>query len=198
MGILKKIWNFIWHDNSVWSWLVNVILAFVLVKFVIYPGLGFLLHTTHPVVAVMSSSMEHNGDFNTWWEEKGRWYEDNNLNIEDIKKWSFKNGFNKGDIMVLKGVKFENIEVGEVVVYNANRAEPIIHRVVKKERDYLQTKGDNNNGLIDFEERVEGKQIIGKAVFRIHKGKQRERIVGKEATYPAEDKRYLSYNTAVL
>ena len=167
MGILKKIWNFIWHDNSVWSWLVNVILAFVLVKFVIYPGLGFLLHTTHPVVAVMSSSMEHNGDFNTWWEEKGRWYEDNNLNIEDIKKWSFKNGFNKGDIMVLKGVKFENIEVGEVVVYNANRAEPIIHRVVKKERDYLQTKGDNNNGLIDFEERVEGKQIIGKAVFRL-------------------------------
>ena len=167
MGILKKIWNFIWHDNSVWSWLVNVILAFVLVKFVIYPGLGFLLHTTHPVVAVMSSSMEHNGDFNSWWEEKGRWYEDNNFNIEDVKKWSFKNGFNKGDIMVLKGVKFENIEVGEVVVYNANRAEPIIHRVVKKERDYLQTKGDNNNGLIDFENRVEGKQIIGKGVFRL-------------------------------
>ena len=59
------------------------------------------------------------------------------------------------------------IEIGEVVVYNANRAEPIIHRVVKKERDYLQTKGDNNNGLIDFEERVEGKQIIGKGVFRL-------------------------------
>ena len=71
MGILKKIWNFIWHDNSVWSWLVNVILAFVLVKFVIYPGLGFLLHTTHPVVAVMSSSMEHNGDFNTRGGEEG-------------------------------------------------------------------------------------------------------------------------------
>ena len=37
----------------------------------------------------MGSSMEHNGDFNTWWEEKGKWYEDNNLNIEDVEKGGF-------------------------------------------------------------------------------------------------------------
>ena len=55
---LKKIWYFIW-DDSIWSWIVNIILAFVLIKFVVYPGLGFLLNTSHPVVAVVSSSMEH-------------------------------------------------------------------------------------------------------------------------------------------
>ena len=56
---LKRVWDFIWNDNSVWSWVVNIILAFVLIKFVIYPALGFALQTTHPIVAVVSGSMEH-------------------------------------------------------------------------------------------------------------------------------------------
>jgi signal peptidase I len=56
----KKVWYFVWEDNSVWSWIVNIILAFVLIKFVVYPGLGFVLTTSHPVVAVVSGSMEHN------------------------------------------------------------------------------------------------------------------------------------------
>ena len=64
---LKKIWHFIWHENSIWSWIVNIILAFIIVKFLIYPGLGLVMQTTHPVVAVVSTSMEHQGDFNQWW-----------------------------------------------------------------------------------------------------------------------------------
>ena len=58
-AFLKKAWHFIWEDDSVLSWLVNIILAFVLIKFIVYPGLGFILQTTHPVVAVVSESMEH-------------------------------------------------------------------------------------------------------------------------------------------
>ena len=66
---LKKIWYFIWEDNSIWSWIVNIILAFVLIKFIVYPGLGFLLSTSHPVVAVVSESMEHNKlGFDNWWK----------------------------------------------------------------------------------------------------------------------------------
>ena len=57
---LRKLWWFIWEDNSIWSWIVNVILAFIIIKFLVYPALGFTLGTTHPVVAVVSSSMEHN------------------------------------------------------------------------------------------------------------------------------------------
>ena len=59
--ILKRVWYFIWEEDSIWSWLVNIILAFVLIKYVVYPGLGFLLGTSHPIVAVVSGSMEHDG-----------------------------------------------------------------------------------------------------------------------------------------
>jgi signal peptidase I len=55
----QKIWYFIWDDDSVWSWLANVVIAFILIKYIVYPGLGLVFGTTHPVVAVVSGSMEH-------------------------------------------------------------------------------------------------------------------------------------------
>jgi len=57
---LKKIWHFIWEEDSVASWSVNIILAFVLIKFLVYPGLGLIFGTNYPIVAVVSGSMEHN------------------------------------------------------------------------------------------------------------------------------------------
>ena len=63
----KSVWYFIWEDNSLLSWAVNVILAFVIIKFLLYPGLGFIFATTHPIVAVVSGSMEHQGSFDSWW-----------------------------------------------------------------------------------------------------------------------------------
>ena len=59
----QKIWYFIWEDDSVLSWIVNIILAFVLIKFIVYPGLGLVFGTDFPVVAVVSGSMEHEGNF---------------------------------------------------------------------------------------------------------------------------------------
>ncbi len=56
---LKKVWWFIWEDDSLLSWIVNIVLAFILIKFIVYPGLGLLLGTNYPVVAVVSGSMEH-------------------------------------------------------------------------------------------------------------------------------------------
>ena len=56
----KKIWHFIWEEDSLASWAVNIILAFVLIKFLVYPGLGLVLGTKYPIVAVVSGSMEHN------------------------------------------------------------------------------------------------------------------------------------------
>jgi len=56
---IKQIWNFIWHDDSAASWIVNVILAFVIIKFLVFPGMSFALGTSHPIVAVVSGSMEH-------------------------------------------------------------------------------------------------------------------------------------------
>lgn len=171
----KKIWYFIWEDNSIWSWIVNIILAFVLIKFIVYPGLGFLLTTSHPVVAVVSESMEHNIGFDEWWEKNNNWYIENGINKEEFKAFSLKNGFNKGDIMILVGRDAENIEVGDVIVFNSNGKDPIIHRVVKKMSDdneiSFQTKGDNNkdsikNNRLD-ETNIREDIIIGKAVIRV-------------------------------
>ena len=173
--LLKKTWHFIWEDNSIWSWIVNIILAFILIKFAVYPGLGLILSTSHPVVAVVSSSMDHDMDFEAWWEENKEWYMENGINKDDFETSSFRNGFNKGDIMVLVGKDAENIEVGNVIVFRSSKRDPIIHRVVKKFEDdkgiYFQTKGDNNedsikNDALD-ETNIREDVIIGKAVLRV-------------------------------
>jgi len=55
----KKFWNFLWHEDSLTSWIVSIIIAFILVKFIVYPLIGLALGTGFPIVAVVSESMEH-------------------------------------------------------------------------------------------------------------------------------------------
>jgi len=66
---LKKAWEFIWKSDSVWSWLINIVLAFLFIKFIFYPLVGIMLTepsmigkgelNNYPLVAVVSGSMEH-------------------------------------------------------------------------------------------------------------------------------------------
>jgi len=163
---LKKIWRFIWYDDSLASWLVNLVLAIIIVKFLIYPGLGLVLGTEYPVVAVISESMEHNKNFDDWWESNGKFYEENGIIKEDFEKFDFKNGFNKGDIFVVK--KVENINVGDVIIYsNKLQKTPIIHRVIVVEDNVYTTKGDNVKIIQKFEKNIKGEQIFGRAIFKI-------------------------------
>ena len=102
--ILKKIWWFIWESNSIWSWIVNIILAFILIKFIVYPVIGLILSTSHPIVAVVSGSMEHDGNFQEWWESnaicgntncnQALYYQQYEITQEDFQNFRFKNGFN--------------------------------------------------------------------------------------------------------
>ena len=173
--VLKKTWWFIWEDDSVWSWIVNIILAFVLIKFIVYPGLGLLFSTGYPIVAVVSGSMEHDGSFNNWWDPQQSWYVSRNITKEEFSDFRFKNGFNKGDIMVLYGKKPNEITVGDVIVFRSNRPDPIIHRVVKRweinGKYYFQTKGDHNSDSITSigldETNIPEDNLLGKAVFRV-------------------------------
>jgi len=172
----KKIWWFIWEDDSVWSWLVNIVLAFVLIKFIIYPGLGFIFGTGYPIVAVVSSSMSHNGEgFDVWWDKNKAWYMERGIEKEKFSDFHFKNGFYKGDIMVLFGKKPESLNVGDIIVFKSNRPDPIIHRIVEKWEEngeyYFKTKGDNNkdsikSSLVD-ETKIGKDRILGKAVLKI-------------------------------
>src|SRR3989344_1354152 len=170
--LLKKIWYFIWEDNSIWSWIVNIILAFIIVYFIIYPGLGLLFGTSLPVVAVVSESMEHNRlSFDEFYQKQDSFYEGNNIKKEDFREFPFKNGFNKGDIMVLFKADTKKIKIGDVIVYHASYRSPIIHRVVKvnkeNEGSYYTTKGDNVPEVQNFEKRIYEKDLLGRAVLRI-------------------------------
>lgn len=176
---LRKVWWFIWESNSIWSWIVNIILAFVIIKFLIYPGLGFMLGTTHPVVAVISSSMEHPYQLDEWWSSKccpdlicsmkvsqEELYTPYLITQADFKLFPFKKGFNKGDMMVLAGAK--DVKIGDIIVFNADhRKDPIIHRIVNINESSYTTKGDNNCGSWDFEHNIPKEKVIGRAVIRI-------------------------------
>lgn len=192
----KFIWWFIWEDNSILSWVANAIIAFILIKFIVYPGLGFLLDTSHPIVAVVSGSMEHKItnsyggfsekfqlcdaafdekqyiNFDEYWEICSGWYNKNtNISKSDFRDYRFHNGFNTGDIMILVGKEPENLKIGDVIVYQSGRPDPIIHRIVRKYDEngniYFQTKGDHNQGSNHDEYKIREEQIIGKAIFRI-------------------------------
>ncbi len=180
----RRLWWFLWEDNSVWSWIANIILAFVLIKFVIYPGLGFLLGTGYPIVAVVSSSMEHDGSFDQWWNNANccidssctkrmapsEIYASYGLTYDQFKNLQFKNGFNKGDIMILTGPN--ELAVGEVLVFWTDaRTEPIIHRIVQVKGvandQVYKTKGDHNCASGAFEQSIGKERRIGKAALRI-------------------------------
>lgn len=191
---LRKVWHFIWEDNSIWSWLVNVILAFVIIKFLVYPGLGLLLGTEYPIVAVISGSMDHSladgelcgkypvnydGKLDGFWRVCGEWYDQRGISYEEFREFPLKNGFKRGDLIVLKGREPKNINIGEVIVFQATnrniKPEPIIHRVVEKRKSdntyILETKGDHNKAQInDFivkETSVNEERLLGRAWFRI-------------------------------
>ncbi|MBI4739460.1 signal peptidase I [Candidatus Woesearchaeota archaeon] len=177
----RRIWKFIWEEDSWASLFVNIILAFVIIKFIVYPGLGLILHTPYPIVAVVSGSMEHDGSFESWWSSKAlcgqnscsqaEHYQQAGIAKEDFQEFPYKNGFNIGDIMILYGTKPEDIRVGNVIVFRSSNTDPIIHRVIKiKEKSgevFFTTKGDHNSASLAFESYIPEEVYLGRAVWRV-------------------------------
>ncbi len=188
-GKLKKAWNFFWHDDSLTSWVANVAVAFLVIRFILYPLLGVVLGTSFPIVAVVSESMEHGlhdgrlcgnyiqdfkESFDNYWEVCGSWYEQQGISKEQFKRFPFQNGFDKGDVIILWRANEENTEVGDILIFQGNRPQPLIHRVVKvweeDDQKLYQTKGDHNNGIISGEggeERIIQDRIYGQGVLRV-------------------------------
>ncbi len=76
--------------------------------------------------------------------------------------------YDVGDILVVKGQDYEDIERGDIVVYRTEEMNiPVVHRVIEKNPGYLETQGDNNQGQLDFEENVTPDQIHGTTAFKI-------------------------------
>ena len=175
LSYIKKFWFYIWYDDSFGSYIANFAFAYVFIKFLLFPGLGLLLGTNFPIVAIVSGSMEHkvvNGQIcndriiatgteslnhDDWWDYCGDYYVDNfNLSKDEFENFEYKNGLNIGDVLVLRGKSPKDVEVGEVLIFIPQDRNfyltkgPVIHRVVKKWEDengkfHFQTKGDHNS-----------------------------------------------------
>ena len=171
---LKDGWDFLWNSNSFSSWIALLLICFVVVRFILFPVLGFALGGTPlPLVVVESSSMEHQGGFDSWWEKKGDWYKQRNFTKEEVSSWDFSNGLDKGDIVVSKRLKeYVNYKVGDVIIFRTpSQKTPIIHRIIGKDKNFFsfRTKGDNNPGQNFYENDVLEEYVVSKAVLRIPK-----------------------------
>lgn len=185
----QKAWKFFWHDDSITSFLVNIVVAFLVIRFLFYPLLGIILGTSFPIVAVVSESMEHGlhegklcggsftefkESFDNYWKVCGGFYGANGISKEQFRNFPFRDGFDKGDVIMLWRANRGNIEVGEILVFQGEKPQPIIHRVVKvwgeDGQQYYQTKGDHNSGSIQGtqgEMKIAQERIYGKGIMRI-------------------------------
>ena len=191
---IKEAWNWLWNSESWSSYLIFLILIFIIVKFIFLPSLSLIFGTSLPLAIVESSSMDHNiltqinggyeicgktlgeGKFlniDEYWQTCGSWYEQRNITKEQFSSFKLSNGFRKGDIIIIFGEKVENLKVGDILIFQSGQATPIIHRIISLSP--LQTKGDHNPTQIGIvpdprgidETNIRSNQIIGVAVAKI-------------------------------
>ncbi|MCD6402926.1 MAG: signal peptidase I [Candidatus Aenigmarchaeota archaeon] len=137
----------------------------ILSAFLIYKFIGLLTGTSLPLVAVVSKSMLHDPTTPT---VHYQWLERNlGINQSVIDSWPLKNGFDRGDVLVVVGVNPSNLKVGDVIVFDANQGYPVVHRVIKIEDGKFYTKGDHNPVQDPWV--ITPEKIYGKAVFVIPK-----------------------------
>ncbi len=137
--------------------------------------MNFATGTKLPLVIVESCSMYHQGNpisnFDNWWENHEDKYSEINIQKNSFLDFKLKNGFNKGDILLIVGSKPEKIKVGDIIIFDVEYKNPIIHRVISITKDgekyIFSTMGDNNNGQIPFEKAIPEDKILGKAKANI-------------------------------
>lgn len=134
-----------WLMDEIKDWIVWIAIA-VILSFIIGTILSAAFGSATPLVAVMSTSMLHDdsisADYYNWMAAKG-------FTREELDRFPFPNGFNKGDVLVVVGASPTELSIGDVVVFNAPaQSYPIIHRVIEIKSENNQTiyvtKGDNN------------------------------------------------------
>lgn len=171
----EKFWYLLWKDDSFKGWVFSIIFLFIFIKFIFFPGLSLITGTSLPLAIVESCSMYHQGNlfgnFDAWWQRHENKYSQFTMNELDFRDFLLKNGFNKGDILFIIRADPKKLEEGDIIIFNAGQRNPIIHRIVDirdtKDGKVFSTIGDNNNGQLEFEDRVTEEMLVGKAVARI-------------------------------
>ncbi len=180
----KKFWYLLWQDNSFKGWIFSLIILFIFIKFIFFPFLNLVTGTTLPLAIVESCSMYHQGNvfsnFNDWFARHDAKYSELNITKTEFQSFLFKNGFGKGDILLLVKADPNQLKVGDIIAFNSgNSGTPVIHRIVEINEENGQrvfsTMGDNNakmlvpsNNLGEIDEtKIYPNQLVGKAVFRV-------------------------------
>ncbi len=172
---LKKFWFVVWKDDSLKGWFISIIFLFVVIKLIFFPILTLASGTPLPLVIVESCSMYHDGNifsnFQNWWTRHESKYFQEKIIQTNFLEFPFKNGFNKGDILFVVGVKPKNVKIGDIIIFNAGEANPIIHRVMTIKNDNgtytFSTMGDNNNGQLYIEKEINQNQLVGEPVANV-------------------------------
>ncbi len=206
-GIFSLFWYYLKEDEGPIGWILNILVAFILIKYILLPGLGWALGTSFPLVAVVSGSMEHHGAFDSWWSKQcvnvnngeqvilqKDLYANQGIDQETFQDFKFRNGLNTGDLMIVTSPK--NLLIGDVIVFNGNtNVDPIIHRIVsiddREGQKVYKTKGDDNCGSSTFEQAIPPQRIIGKAQVRIP-------LLGYVKVYFEKLLRFIGLESAVM
>jgi len=118
-------------------------------------------------------------NFDEYWDICGNWYVSNkHITPPLFEKYHLKNGFKKGDIIIVWG-RFTP-KIGDIIIFQpvppSLAPRPIIHRIIDINEDgTYQTKGDHNaqqltlsnNKYKTDETNIKQEQIIGKAVIKV-------------------------------
>ncbi len=172
----KKFWNFFWKDDSFLGWIFSLIIIVVFIKFIFFPFLNLVTGTALPLAIVESCSMYHERNLlsntNNWFDDNQNKYDEFSISNDEFNDFPFKKGFNKGDILFVIGTNPKKLEVGDVIIFDANQANPVIHRIVEIKVDAngkrtFSTLGDNNPRQHQFETNIKEEQIVGKAKLRL-------------------------------
>jgi len=173
----QKFWFVVWKDDSFRGWLLSLLFIFIVIKFIFFPFLNLVTGTTLPLAIVESCSMYHDknifNDFDDWWFNHQEKYSEFDLTMNTFENSKFKKGFTKGDVLFIIGTGPEKLNIGDVIIFNGNERNPIIHRIMTIQQDPITQKyifstiGDNNNGQLIVEKNISEDQIVGKAVARI-------------------------------
>ncbi len=172
---IKKFWEIVWKDDSFKGWLISLVFIFIVIKFIFFPLLNLVTGTSLPLAIVESCSMYHSGNmlgnFDSWWERHEIKYQNFDIEKTEFKEFTLKRGFSKGDIIFIVRAKPEKLEVGDVIIFNSNQKNPIIHRVIDITQEngkyVFSTIGDNNEGQLSIETKISEDQLVGKAVLNL-------------------------------
>ena len=143
--------------------------------YLFFPILELTTGTELPLVIVESCSMYHQGNIlsnsNKWWDNHENKYQEFDLTKTNFQDFILKKGFNKGDILFIIKAKPEKLNIGDIIIFNANYRNPIIHRIINIEETnegrIFSTMGDNNNGQLSIERQISEDQLIGKASIKL-------------------------------